>query len=88
VRAYLYTVEAERNRAVVHVAAPDKPLILALGANNTLEPSTTSPYQVHGRVVVGQNDNGDFTFRPLEQTCNLAMLSASKTIPPPAGRRC
>jgi hypothetical protein len=84
-RAYPYTVEAEANRAVIHIAAPDKPLLLALGANNSLEPSLTGPYQVHGRVVVGQNDNDDFTFRPLEQTCTLATLAPSKTIPSTGG---
>jgi hypothetical protein len=41
----------------------------------------TVPYQVHGRTIVGQNGSGDYTFIPFEQTCNLAVLSPSKTIP-------
>jgi hypothetical protein len=36
-------------------------------------------------VVTGQNDNDDFTFTPLEQTCNLAVLVPSKTIPASGG---
>jgi hypothetical protein len=36
-------------------------------------------------VVTGQNDNADFTFAPNEQTCNLAVMSPSKTIPSGGG---
>jgi hypothetical protein len=35
--------------------------------------------------VIGQNDNGDFTFAPMETTCNLASLSPSKEIPSSGG---
>ena len=54
------------------------------GPNGSLDPGS-GPYQVHGRIVVGQNDNGDFTFAPMEQTCNLAVLAPSKTIPSGGG---
>jgi hypothetical protein len=40
---------------------------------------------VHGRTVTGQDDNGDFTFAPREQTCNLAVLVPSKEIPSSGG---
>lgn len=66
---------------MVHIEAPDHPLTLAFRPDGSLEPGGTSPYQVHGRVVTGQNDNDDFTFAPMEQTCNLAVLMPSKTIP-------
>ena len=40
---------------------------------------------MHGRIVTGQNNDGDFTFAPLEQSCNLAVLAPSKTIPSAGG---
>jgi hypothetical protein len=83
-RAYPYTVVADGTRAAIKVDAPDHPLTLAFGANGSLDPGS-GPYQVHGRIVVGQNDNGDFTFAPLEQTCNLAVLAPSKQIPSDGG---
>jgi len=83
-RAYPYTVIADGTRAAIKVDAPDHPLALAFGPNSSLDPGS-GPYQVHGRIVVGQNDNGDFTFAPLEQTCNLAVLAPSKTIPSAGG---
>ena len=83
-RAYPYSVVADGTRVGIKVEAPDHPLTLAFGSNGTLDPGS-GPYQVHGRVVIGQNDNGDFTFAPLEQTCNLAVLSPSKQIPSSGG---
>jgi hypothetical protein len=35
--------------------------------------------------VTGQDDNDNFTFAPMEQTCNLAMLTPSRTIPTGGG---
>jgi hypothetical protein len=83
-RAYPYTVVADGTKAFIKVDAPDHPLDLAFGANGSLD-AGSAPYQVHGRIVIGQNDNGDFTFAPLEQTCNLAVLAPSKTIPTGGG---
>jgi hypothetical protein len=80
-RAYPYTVVADGTKAVVQIEAADHPLTLAFRTDGALEPATPGPYQVHGRAVTRQNDNGDFTFAPMEQTCNLALLTASKTIP-------
>jgi hypothetical protein len=79
-RAYPYTVVADGAKMGIKVDAPDHPLNLAFGPNNTLD-AGTGAYLVHGRIVVGSNDNGDFTFAPMEQTCNLGVLAPSKTIP-------
>ena len=73
-RAYPYTVIADGQQAVVKVDAPDHPLTMTLQSNNTLNPGS-GPYLVEGRRIIGQNDNDDFTFAPLNATCNLAVLS-------------
>ena len=83
-RAYPYTVVADGTRMGIKIDAPDHPLNLAFGANGSLDPGTGA-YQVHGRIVIGQNDKGDFTFAPMEQTCSLAVLTASKQIPSSGG---
>lgn len=41
----------------------------------------SGPYQVHGRIITGQDANSDFTFAPMERTCNLAVLTPAKEIP-------
>jgi hypothetical protein len=84
-RAYPYTVEADGTKAVVKINATDHPLNLAFSPDGSLDPGTSGPYQVHGRIVTGQNDNDDFTFVPLEQACDLAVLTPSKTIPSGGG---
>jgi hypothetical protein len=83
-RAYPYTVIADGTRAAIKIDAPDHPLTLAFGPNGALD-AGSGPYQIHGRIVIGQDNNGDFTFAPLEQTCNLAVLAPSKTIPSGGG---
>jgi len=80
-RAYPYTVEAGGNGAVVKINAPDHPLALAFRPDGSLDPGSGASYQVHGRIVTGQDQNDDFTFAPMEQTCNLAALNPSKQIP-------
>jgi hypothetical protein len=84
-RAYPYTVVADGTNAVVKIDAPDHPLTLAFKSDGSLDPGAPGPYQVHGRVVTGQNNNDDFTFAPLEQTCNLAALTPAKAIPSGGG---
>jgi hypothetical protein len=79
-RAYPYTVSADGSKAGIKVDAPDHPLTLAFAPNGSLDPGSGN-YQVHGRIVVGQNGDGDFTFAPLEQTCQLGLLAPSKEIP-------
>jgi hypothetical protein len=80
-RAYPYTVTATANGAQIKVDAPDHPLVLAFKPDGSLVPTTTGPYQVHGRIVTGQDDNDNFTFAPMEQTCNLVVLTPSASIP-------
>ena len=84
-RAYPYTVTADGARTAVQIAAPDHPLTVAFRPDGTLDPGSAEPYQVHGRIVTGQDDNDDFTFAPMEQTCNLAALSPAKAIPSGGG---
>ncbi len=84
-RAYPYTVEMGGAGAVVKIAAPDHPLTLAFGPDGSLDPGSTGAYQVHGRIVTGQDDNDDFTFAPMELTCNLAVLVPSQQIPSSGG---
>ena len=84
-RAYPYTVIATANGAQIKIDAPDHPLMLAVKSDGSLSPTTTGPYQVHGRIVTGQDDNDNFTFAPMEQTCNLAALTASSSIPMSGG---
>jgi hypothetical protein len=83
-RAYPYTVVADGAASYIKIDAPDHPLKLAFRSDGWLD-SGTGPYQVHGRVVTGQNDNDDFTFAPMEQTCNLAALAPSQQIPSGGG---
>ena len=83
-RAYPYTVVADGAAAYIRVDAPDHPLHLAFRADGSLDPSAGS-YQVHGRIATGQNDNGDFTFAPNEQACDLAALAPSEQIPAGGG---
>ena len=84
-RAYPYTVTAGANGAVIRIDAPDHPLTLSLRHDGMLDPGATGPYQVHGRVITGQNNNDDFTFAPMEQSCELAALTPSATIPSSGG---
>jgi hypothetical protein len=84
-RAYPYTVHADGSQATMKIDAPDHPLTLAFMPNGSLDPGGSGPYQVHGRIVTGQDNNDDFTFAPMEQTCNLAVLTPSKTIPSGGG---
>ena len=73
-RAYPYAVIADGRQAVVKVAAPDHPLTLLIKPNNMLDPGSGT-YLVEGRKITGQDAKGDYTFAPLNATCNLAPLS-------------
>jgi hypothetical protein len=84
-RAYPYTVVADGGKAVVKIDAPDHPLAFAFRPDGSLDPEASVPYQVHGRTVTGQDNDDNFTFAPLEQTCNLAVLAPSKSIPTTGG---
>jgi hypothetical protein len=84
-RAYPYTVEVGAGGAVVKIAAADHPFALAFRPDGSLDPGSAEPYQVHGRIVTGQDDNDDFTFAPMEMTCNLGVLAPSQQIPASGG---
>ena len=84
-RAYPYVVEASGTGAVVKINAPDHPLAFTFRPDGSLDPGSSAAYQVHGRIVTGQDQNDDFTFAPMEQTCNFAVLNPSKQIPMTGG---
>jgi hypothetical protein len=73
-RAYPYTVRADGSPPVIKVEAPDHPLTLVMKPNGTLDPGS-GPYEVQGRTIKGRDSNDDFTFAPLNATCNLAALA-------------
>jgi hypothetical protein len=81
-RAYPYTVEA--SGGAIKVAAPDHPLTLSFRPDGSLD-AGSGPYVVHGRMVVGTDNNDDFTFAPMEQTCELGVLAPSHQIPSGGG---
>jgi hypothetical protein len=83
-RAYPYTVVADGTASYIKIDAPDHPLQLHFRPDGSLDPGA-GPYQVHGRITTGQDDNGDFTFAPNELTCNLAVLAPSQQIPATGG---
>ena len=70
---------------MVKIAAADHPLALAFRPDGSLDPGSPGPYQVHGRIVTGQDDNDDFTFAPMEMTCNLGVMTPSQQIPASGG---
>jgi hypothetical protein len=80
-RAYPYTVVADGAASYIKIDAPDHPLHLAFRPDGSLDSGATGAYQVHGRYATGQDENDDFTFAPMEQTCNLAALAPSHEIP-------
>jgi hypothetical protein len=84
-RAYTYTVVAGPAGAVIKIDAPDHPLALTLRPDNTLDPGSNTPYQVHGRLLIGQAVGGNYSFIPNERICGLAVLSASASVPAQGG---
>jgi hypothetical protein len=84
-RAYPYMVVADGGASYIRIDASDHPLHLAFRPDGSLDPGSTGSYQVHGRYATGQDQNDDFTFAPMEQTCNLATLAPSHEIPMSGG---
>lgn len=84
-RAYPYTVVAGSSGAVIKIEAQDHPLALAVRPDNTLDPGSSTPYQVHGRLLIGDAVSGNYNFIPNEQTCGLAVLKPSASIPTTGG---
>ena len=83
-RAYPYQVVANGAQTAVKVADPEHPLLLNMKPDGTLDPGAGT-YLVHGRRITGQNDDGDFTFAPLESNCNLGILVPGAPETAPAG---
>jgi len=73
-RAYPYLVVADGKQAEIKVNVPSHPLTLLIKSNTLLDPGS-GPYLVEGRKITGQDAKGDYTFAPLNATCNLAALS-------------
>ena len=84
-RAYPYAVVAGGPKTSIQIGAPDHPLTLYFNPDGSLDPGGSGPYQVHGRIITGQDNNDNMTFAPLEQTCNLGPLTPSKSIPSTGG---
>ncbi|HEY2118253.1 MAG TPA: hypothetical protein VGH37_03635 [Candidatus Acidoferrum sp.] len=83
-RAYPYTVQVNGSQAVIKIENPAHALALSFQPDGELS-GGSGPYEVNGRRITGQNDNGDFTFAPLNMTCNLSALKAGATpAAPPA----
>jgi hypothetical protein len=81
-RAYPYQVVANGAQAAVKVDDPGHPLLLTMRTDGSLDPGAGS-YLVHGRRITGQNNDGDFTFAPLEAACNLGVLVPGAAAPTP-----
>ena len=84
-RAYPYTVTPGPAGAMIRIDAADHPLMLAIRPDNTLDPGSTAPYQVHGRLLIGDAVSGNYNFLPNERTCGLAVLAPSASIPSSGG---
>jgi hypothetical protein len=74
-RAYPYVVKANGSQAAIKIEDPEHPVLLAIKADGELDPGQ-GRYEVHGRNITGRNANGDYTFSPLNATCNLVTLAA------------
>ena len=83
-RAYPYSVVADGSKTFIRIDAPDHPLNVGFRPDGSID-AGNGAYQVHGRTIIGQNDDGDFKFAPREQTCALGVLTASKEIPASGG---
>jgi hypothetical protein len=85
-RAYPYHVMANGSQTAVKVDDPGHPLLLNIRSDGSLDPGT-GQYLVHGRKIIGKDENDDFKFAPLEATCNLGVLVPGAGAGAPAGVR-
>jgi hypothetical protein len=81
----LNMVAADGTNAVTQIGAPDHPLRLTFRPDGSLFPAAPAVTRCTDAALRGKNEVGDFTFAPMEQTCNLAVLAPSRTIPPSGG---
>jgi hypothetical protein len=83
-RAYPYTVSASASGGLIKIDAADRPLSVTIRADGSLDPGS-GPYNVHGRMITGPTVSDNYTFLPLEMTCNLALLTPARNIPSTGG---
>jgi len=83
--AYPYSVQVSGALPAIKLRDPAHPLLLSMKPDGDVD-SDSGSYEVHGRTITGKNDNGDFTFAPLNMTCNLGLLKpgAAPSAPPPS----
>jgi hypothetical protein len=82
--AYPYQVQAAGAVPEIELADPAHALVFTLKPDGELD-GPPGLYQVQGRAITGQNENGDFTFVPLNATCNLGPMKPGATpgaVPP------
>lgn len=72
-RAYPYEVLADGAESTIKIEDSEHPLLVKLKSDGSIDAGSGS-YLVHGRRIVGSNENGDYQFAPLEATCNLGRL--------------
>jgi hypothetical protein len=72
-RAYPYQVVANGSQTAIKVEDPTHQLFLNFRPDGSLDAGSGS-YLVHGRRIVGKDVHDNFTFAPLEGTCNLGHL--------------
>jgi hypothetical protein len=79
-RAYPYTVSATAGGGLIKIDAADHPLSVTIRADGSLDPGS-GPYQVHGRMINGPTVSDNYTFLPVEKSCNLGPLAVARNIP-------
>jgi hypothetical protein len=78
-----YAVQVNGSPPVIKIEDPARPINLTMKPDGELD-AGSGPYEVHGRTITGKNSNDDFTFAPLNITCNLGPLKpgAAPAVPP------
>jgi hypothetical protein len=82
-RAYPYVVQVNGSQAQVKVEDPAHPLLFSMRSSKQLS-TDAGAVEVHGRRIIGDSGNGDFTYAPLNATCKFSNLTAGPVPPPSA----
>jgi hypothetical protein len=69
----IYSVAITGDRGLVTIQNGGGSIVLELRPDGTLAGS--GPVQVNGRVIAGQNANGDLVFQPKTDTCTIGTLT-------------